>query len=149
MTTSVPTTVYPAFPTMTTLLGEGVAAGSLKVGLAYDEAAKEQTCSALADYAATLSDLSISKFILDTCSGITANSAAFEFVSNNDGSMNGWCVSVWTADMVEDGAWCLTDDDNTLWITTVANVEGVLVNLPDKAGIYTYDVQPNGAYAFW
>ena len=60
--------------------------------------------------------------------------------------MNGWCVSVWTADATENGAWCMTDADVTLWASTVANVEGEFVEMPVDTGL-TWDVQPNGAYA--
>ena len=142
-----PEAVYPAFSAYTTLLGDGSAAGSLSVALGYDEATKEQTCNAFADYAMSMMDPTMGQMIQDECAMMDGNAAAVKFVSNNDGSMNGWCVSVWTADMVEDSAWCLTDADDTMWISTIANVEGEFVEMPEKFGDRTYDVLPNGAYA--
>ena len=58
-----PEAVYPAFSAMTTLLGDGSAAGSLSVALAYDEATKEQTCSLFTDYTAAMMDPSVAQLI--------------------------------------------------------------------------------------
>ena len=145
-----PTTNYPVMSNDFHLIGDGsmATAGDLSMGWAMDDVMLAENCSAWYDYMYYMGSY-YADMITEGCAKLDGYTMQLWMTADEGYYMDGWCVATWGEDGSEWGAVCGTTEDTTYWTSTVANVTGDNVALPDTDGATTWDEMADGSYAAW